>query len=48
MEVEVRGKRTKFKADFKVKVALESLKGDKSTAEMAQIYDVHLTQSTGG
>jgi len=27
MEVEVQGKRTKFKADFKAKVALEALKG---------------------
>jgi len=36
----VQGKRTKFKADFKAKVALEALKGDKSTAELAQIYDV--------
>ncbi len=46
MEVEVQGKRTKFKADFKAKVALEALKGDKSTAELAQIYGVHPTQIT--
>lgn len=32
----MQGKRTKFKADFKAKVALEALKGDKSTAELAQ------------
>jgi len=42
----VQGKRTKFKADFKAKVALEALKGDKSTAELAQIYGVHPTQVT--
>jgi transposase len=46
MEVEVQGKRTKFEADFKAKVALEALKGDKSTAELAQIYGVHPTQVT--
>jgi transposase len=42
----VQGRRNKFKADFKAKVALEALKGDKSTAELAQIYDVHPTQIT--
>jgi transposase len=42
----VQGRRNKFKADFKAKVALEALKGDKSTAELAQIYDVHPTQVT--
>ena len=46
MEVEVQGKRTKFKAEFKAKAALEALKGDKSTAELAQIYGVHPTQIT--
>ena len=46
MEVKVQGKRTKFKADVKAKVALEALKGDKSTAELAQIYGVHPTQIT--
>ena len=39
----MQGRRNKFKADFKAKVALEALKGDKSTAEFAQIYDVHPT-----
>jgi transposase-like protein len=43
MEVEVQGERTKFKADFKARVALEALKGDKCTAEFAQIYGVHPT-----
>ena len=46
MEVEVQGKRTKFKADFKAKVAVEALKGDQSTAELAQIDGVHPTQIT--
>ena len=42
----MQGKRNKFRADFKAKVALEALKGDKSTAELAQIYGVHPTQIT--
>jgi transposase len=42
--VQVRGRRNKFKPDFKAKVALEALKGDKSIAELAQIYEVHPTQ----
>ena len=32
--------------DFRAKVALEALKGDKSIAELAQIYQVHPTQIT--
>ena len=40
----MQGKRNKFKPDFKAKVALEALKGDKSTAELAQIYGVHPAQ----
>lgn len=40
----MQGRRNNLKPDFKVKVALEALKGDKSTAELAQIYDVHPTQ----
>jgi transposase-like protein len=44
--VHVQGRRNKFKPDFKAKVALEALKGDKSVAELAQIYDVHPTQIT--
>jgi len=40
----VQGKRNKFKPDFKAKVALEALKGDKSTADLAQIYGVHPAQ----
>ena len=34
-------RRNKFKPDSKAKVALEALKGDKSTAELAQIFGVH-------
>ncbi|HVB00990.1 MAG TPA: transposase [Acidimicrobiales bacterium] len=42
--MQVQGRRNKFKPDFKAKVALEALKGDKSTAELAQIFGVHPTQ----
>ncbi len=42
----MQGRRNKFKPDFKAKVALEALKGDKSIAELAQIYEVHPTQIT--
>ncbi len=34
----------KYKPEFKAKVAIEALKGDKSTAELAQIYGVHPAQ----
>ena len=37
-------RRNKYKPDFKAKVAIEALKGDKSTAELAQIYGVHPAQ----
>lgn len=40
----MQGKRNKFKPDFKAKVAFEALKGDKSTADLAQIYGVHPAQ----
>ena len=33
-------------ASFKAKVALASLKGDKTLAELAQQFDVHLNQIT--
>lgn len=39
-------RRNKYKPDFKATVALEALKGDKSTAELAQIYKVHPAQIT--
>jgi transposase len=37
----VPAKQNKFKPDFEANVALEALKGDKSTAELAQIFGVH-------
>ena len=37
-------RRNKYKPEFKAKVAIEALKGDKSTAELAQIYGVHPAQ----
>ena len=37
-------KRKQFTASFKAKVALESLKGEKSTSEIASHYKVHPTQ----
>jgi transposase len=36
-----KGTRRKFTPEFKAKVALAALKGDKSLAELAQEYDVH-------
>lgn len=45
-ETPVPASRNKYKPDFKAKVALEALKGDKSTAELAQIYKVHPAQIT--
>jgi transposase len=42
----MQGRRNKFKPDFKARVALEALKGGKSTAELAQIYQVHPSQIT--
>lgn len=34
----------KFPVDFKAKVALASLKGDKTIAELASEFEVHTTQ----
>jgi transposase-like protein len=42
----MQARRNKFKPPFKAKVAFEALKGDKSIAELAQIYQVHLSQIT--
>ena len=33
-----------FSPDYKVKVALEALKGNKSPSEIASVYKVHTTQ----
>jgi transposase-like protein len=36
--------RKKFEAGFKAKVALESFKGEKTTAELSSEYGVHANQ----
>lgn len=36
--------RKKFSADFKVKVAIEALKGHKTIAELSSEFGVHATQ----
>jgi transposase-like protein len=38
--------RKKHSTDFKVKVALEALRGEKTIQEIAQIYEVHPNQVT--
>jgi transposase len=42
--VQVQARRNKFMPDFRAKVALEALKGDKSIAQLAPIYQVRPTQ----
>lgn len=39
-------KRRRFSADFKAKVALEALRGQKTVAELAGEYEVHANQIT--
>lgn len=39
-------KRRRFSADFKAKVALEAIRGQKTTAELAGEYEVHANQIT--
>jgi len=39
--VPMKGKRKNHSAEFKAKVALEAIRGDKSIAEIASIYEVH-------
>lgn len=39
-------KRRKFSGSFKARVALEALKGDKTTAELASEHGVHPSQVT--
>ena len=41
-----RRKRRNHSPEFKAKVAIAALKGDKTLAEMAQQYDVHPNQIT--
>ena len=41
-----RRKRRNHSPEFKAKVAIAALKGDKTLAEMAQLYDVHPNQIT--
>jgi len=36
-------KRRKFKADFKAKVALEAIKGERTISELAARYEIHPT-----
>ncbi len=42
----MKGKRRNHSAQFKAKVALAALKGDKTLAELAKVYQVHPTQVT--
>ena len=37
-------KRRRFSAEFKAKVALEAIKGQKTAAELASEYEVHANQ----
>ena len=39
-------KRRKFTDDFKAKVALEALRGDKTIQEIASMYKVHTNSSS--
>ncbi|MFQ5455299.1 MAG: hypothetical protein ACE5EA_03710 [Nitrospirota bacterium] len=36
--------RRKYRADFKSKVAIEVIKGEKTVTEMSSIYEVHRDQ----
>ena len=38
--------RRKFTDEFKAKVAIEAIKGDKTARELAQEYEVHINQIT--
>jgi transposase-like protein len=42
----MKGKRRNHSTQFKVKVALAAIKGDKTIAELASKYEVHATQIT--
>ena len=38
------GKRRAFTAEFKAKVALEAIKGQRTLSEIAQLYEIHPNQ----
>ena len=40
-------KRNRYGAEFKAKVALEAIREELTTAELAKKYDIHPTMSTG-
>ena len=40
----MRGKRKRFQASFKAKVALAAVKGDRTASELVSSYGVHATQ----
>jgi transposase len=40
----MRGKRKRFQASFKAKVALSALKGDRTTSDLTAAFGVHPTQ----
>ena len=40
----MRGKRKRFQASFKAKVALAALKADRTSSELATAFGVHATQ----
>lgn len=42
----MKGKRNSYGTQFKIKVALAAIRGDKTLAEISQEYQVHSTQIT--
>jgi transposase len=42
------GKRKRYSADFKAKVALEALRGELTTAQLATKHGIHQTIVQGG
>jgi len=43
-----RRKRRNYSPEFKAKVAMAAIRGDKTLAQLAQQYDVHPTRSRTG